>query len=54
MRRSRAALNYQCVEVLRIKHQGVIIIFQAVDFNVQQAHLIVGEDGIWIQQVAHN
>lgn len=41
------------VEVLGIEHQGVIVI-KAIYLDVRQAHLIVRENGIWIQQVVHD
>lgn len=43
----------ECVEVLGIEHQGVIVI-KAVYLDVRQAHLIVRENGVWIQQVVHD
>lgn len=43
----------ECVEVLGIEHQRVIVI-KAIDLDVRQAHLIVGENGVWIQQVVHD
>lgn len=41
------------VEVLGVEHQGVIII-KAVYLDVREAHLVVGENGIWVQQVVHD
>lgn len=41
------------VEVLGVEHQGIIII-KAVYLDVREAHLVVGENGIWVQQVVHD
>lgn len=41
------------VEMFGIEHQGVIVV-EAIYLDVRQAHLIVRENGIWIQQVVHD
>lgn len=38
------------VKVAGVKRQRVVIV-EAVDLDVSQAHLIVGKDGVWVYGV---
>lgn len=48
-----SSVEYECVQMFRIKDQGVVII-KPINFNVWQAHFIVWKNSIWIQHVTHN
>lgn len=48
-----SSVEYECVQMFRIKDQGVVII-KTINFNVWQAHFIVWKNSIWIQHVTHN
>lgn len=48
-----SSIEYERVQMFRIKDQGVVII-KPINFNVWQAHFIVWKNSIWIQHVTHN
>lgn len=39
----------EIVELARIKSQRVVIV-EAVDLDVSQAHLVVGKNGVWVDR----
>lgn len=41
------------VQVLGVEDQRVVVV-EAVDLDVRQAHLVVGEDGVGVQRAAHD